>query len=296
VDEGIITHVGKLDKVALPERVCIVGLGLMGGSLALALRGRVPALIGVDAAESTRHLALTQQIVHHATADLQEGIQHADLVVLATPARTILRMLAELPRLRPGGCLVLDIGSTKQLICEAMEALPEAFAAIGGHPMCGRETAGLTAATPDLYREQTFILCRNKRTSAAIESIALRLIEVIGGRPLFLSPHDNDRAMAAVSHLPYIVAATLFRRPDETLWPVSASGFRDTTRLAGTDPQMILDVLLTNRQAILTTLEKYQADMEAFRIWLETGDEHALREWLGATQSQHQAYRTQTKA
>jgi prephenate dehydrogenase len=280
---------------SLPERVCIVGLGLMGGSLALALRGRVPTLIGVDAAESSRHLALTQQIVHHATADLQEGIQQADLVILATPVRTILHLLAELPRLRPGGCLVLDIGSTKQVICEAMEALPEGFAAIGGHPMCGRETAGLAAATADLYQEQTFILCRNGRTTAAMESTALHLIEAIGGRPLFLSPYDHDQAVAAVSHLPYLVAALLMRQVEETLWPVSASGFRDTTRLAGTDPQMILDVLLTNRQAILTVLERYQADMEGFRILLETADESVLREWLEATYSQHQAYRAQTK-
>jgi prephenate dehydrogenase len=245
--------------------------------------------------KGTRHLALTQQIVHHATADLQEGIQQADLVILATPVRTILHLLAELPRLRPDGCLVLDIGSTKQVICEAMEALPEAFAAIGGHPMCGRETAGLAAATPDLYHEQTFIFCRNKRTTAVMESTALQLIEAIGGRPLFLSPYDHDQAVAAVSHLPYLVAAVLMRQVDQTFWPATASGFRDTTRLAGTDPQMILDVLLTNRQVILTALKRYQADMEGFRILLETADDSALREWLEATQSQHQAYRTQTK-
>lgn len=285
----------NLNVDGLPERICIVGLGLMGGSLALALRGRIPTLIGVDADKSTRQLALAQQIVHQATADLREGVEQADLVILATPVRTILYVLAELPRLRPDGGMVLDIGSTKQVICDAMEALPETFAAIGGHPMCGRETAGLAAATDDLYQGQTFILCRNGRTSAVIESTALHLIKTIGGRPLFLAPHDHDQAVAAVSHLPYLVAAVLLHQADETRWPVSASGFRDTTRLAGTDPRMILDVLLTNRKVILTTLEKYQAGMEELHILLATADDSALMEWLEVTQSQYQAYRAQTK-
>jgi prephenate dehydrogenase len=285
----------SLSRDRLPERICIVGLGLMGGSLALALRGRVPFLIGVDQNESTCRLALEWRIVHQATADLSEGVQQADLVILATPVRTILHALAELPRLRPEGCLVLDLGSTKQLICEAMEMLPKAFGAIGGHPMCGREAAGLSATMPDLYQGQTFILCRNGRTTAAIESAALRLIEAIGGRPLFLSPHDHDQAVAVVSHLPYLVAATLLRQADKTLWPVSASGFRDTTRLAGTDPYMIFDVLLTNRKAILVALERYQADMEELRILLETADDSALIKWLETTKSQYQAYRAHTK-
>jgi prephenate dehydrogenase len=285
----------SLSRDRLPERICIVGLGLMGGSLALALRGRIPILIGVDRDESACHLALERRIVHQATADLSEGVQQADLVILATPVRTILHALAELPRLRPEGCLVLDLGSTKQLICDAMEMLPEAFGAIGGHPMCGREAAGLSAARPDLYQGQTFILCRNGRTTAAIESAALHLIEAIGGRPLSLSPHDHDQVVAVISHLPYLVAATLLRQADETLWPVSASGFRDTTRLAGTDPYMIFDVLLTNRKAILVALERYQADMEELRILLETADDSALIKWLETTQTHYQAYRAHMK-
>ncbi len=277
----------------LPERVCIVGLGLMGGSLAMALRGRVSTIIGVDANADTRQMALEQQIVHQATADLAEGIRHADLLILATPVRSILQLLAELPRLRPDGCLVLDIGSTKQVICDAMTALPDSFQAIGGHPMCGRETAGLAAATADLYQGHTFILCRHGRTTAAVEAVALNLIATIGSRPLFLSPQDHDVAVAAVSHLPYLVAAALIDQSDEKHWPVSASGFRDTTRLAGTDPRMILDVLLTNREAVLVGLQAYQGELSQVAEWLAAADETALLEWVQNVNGRYQEYRRQ---
>lgn len=276
----------------LPERVCIVGLGLMGGSLAMALRGRISTIIGVDANAHTRQMALEQQIVHQATADFAEGIRHADLLILATPVRSILQLLAELPRLRPNGCLVLDIGSTKQVICDAMAALPDSFQAIGGHPMCGRETAGLAAAMADLYQGQTFILCRHARTTAAVEAVALNLIATIGGRPLFLSPQDHDVAVAAVSHLPYLVAAALMGQSDEKHWPVSASGFRDTTRLAGTDPRMIFDVLMTNREAVLDALQAYQAEVGQV-IELLAADETALLEWVQNVNGRYQDYRRQ---
>lgn len=277
----------------LPERVCIVGLGLMGGSLAMALRGRVSTIIGVDANAHTSQMALEQQIVHRATADLAEGISHADLLILATPVRSILQLLAELPRLRPDGCLVLDIGSTKQVICEAMAELPDSFQAIGGHPMCGRETAGLAAATVDLYQGQTFILCRHGRTTAAVEAVALNLIATIGGQPLFLSPQDHDVAVAAVSHLPYLVSAALMGQSDENHWPVSASGFRDTTRLAGTDPRMIFDVLMTNREAVLAGLQAYQRELSHVAEWLAAADETALLEWLQNVNGRYQDYRRQ---
>lgn len=264
----------------------------MGGSLAMALRGRISTIIGVDANAHTRQMALEQQIVHQATADFAEGIRHADLLILATPVRSILQLLAELPRLRPNGCLVLDIGSTKQVICDAMAALPDSFQAIGGHPMCGRETAGLAAATADLYQGQTFILCRHARTTAAVEAVALNLIATIGGRPLFLSPQDHDVAVAAVSHLPYLVAAALMGQSDEKHWPVSASGFRDTTRLAGTDPRMIFDVLMTNREAVLDALQAYQAEVGQV-IELLAADETALLEWVQNVNGRYQDYRRQ---
>ena len=276
------------------NRICVIGLGLMGGSLALALRGQA-ALVGVDAAADARRQALQSGVFDRITDNPAEALPDADAVILATPVRSILHLLAQLPALRPDGCLVLDVGSTKGDITRAMAALPEPFEAIGGHPMCGKETAGFAAATPDLYRHQTFILCRNDRTTPRVETLALDLIRQLGAQPLFLPADAHDTLVAATSHLPYVIAAVLMQAvatlDDDRLWSVSASGLRDTARLAGSDPQMMLDILLTNRPAVLAQLDQYQAHLAELKSLLLNGDEAALSQWLTAAQRHHTTYR-----
>jgi prephenate dehydrogenase len=278
----------------IEKQLCIVGLGLMGGSLARALRGQVGQMIGVDRHAATRQLALADGAVDIVTDNLASGIKAADLVILATPVHTILHILAELPQLRPNGCLVIDLGSTKEEICAAMSALPDSFAAIGGHPMCGKETAGYHAADAELFRGQTFILSRNGRTNHEIEEISLSLVEHIGAKPMFLPANEHDQLVAVTSHLPYLISATLMHRAadmgDERVWPVSASGFRDTTRLAGSDPLMMLEILLTNRVAVLSQLAQYKADLEGMIRLLDEKNETSLALWLEAAQQEYVAY------
>lgn len=270
----------------------IVGLGLMGGSLALALRGRVAGLLAVEQRAATRQTALREGIVDAAVKELTPDVPAVDLLVLATPVRAILDTLERLPAARPDGCAVLDLGSTKQAVVAAMDALPERFAAIGGHPMCGRESAGLASAAADLYREQTFILSPSRRTTPAVRSTVLTVVETIGARPLLLDAADHDALVAAASHLPALVAAALIRTAaDERQWRVSASGFRDVSRLAGSDPRMMLDILLTNRRAILNALEAYQIELAGVRDALIGEDEDALMEWLAAAQVGYAGYR-----
>ncbi len=266
----------------------------MGGSLALALRGKVGRLTAVDSHAATRQQALQQNLVEGITADFITAARAADLLIFATPVRTILHLLKQLPAIRPDGCLVLDVGSTKAGISAAMSDLPESFAAIGGHPMCGKETAGLTAAVPDLYEGQTFILCKNGRTTPQIEGLAKEIVAAVGAQPLWLLPEEHDRLVAAVSHLPYLVAATLMQTAvalhDERAWPVSASGFRDTSRLAGSDPYMMRDILLTNKTAVLEQLARYQAHLQEVTDLLQTGDETELAAWLQEKQAERQMY------
>jgi prephenate dehydrogenase len=279
----------------IDRRLCIVGLGLMGGSLALALKGKTRHMIGVDHHAATRQQALADGAVDLATDSLAAGIAEADLVILATPVRGILEALRELPALRPEGCFLLDLGSTKLAINEAMSELPENFAALGGHPMCGKETAGYRAADPNLFQGKTFILTRNKRSTGAIEELILVILEEIGAKSLFLSAQHHDQLAAAVSHLPYLLSASLMRfasdQEDPYLWQTSASGFRDVSRLAGSDPQMLLDILLTNKTAILEQLQSYTKELEGVSQLLAEGDEEALADWLSTAQRQYIGYR-----
>ena len=281
-------------------RVVIVGLGLMGGSLALALAGANACreIIGVDTDSAARTFALQQGFVHR-TADFDpEGtLAASDLLILATPVRAILDQLASITNnqlpitnlhaSRP--ISILDLGSTKSAIVAAMKDLPEHFDPLGGHPMCGKETGGIAQADAGLFRSKTFVLTPLERTSPKALALAHELIGAIGAVPLLLDAETHDAYAAAISHLPYAVSIALMQTAlasdSEALWQMAASGFRDATRLAASDLTMMTDILLTNRAAVLNSLSNFRAELEALTAALESGNPAALRAALESAQA-----------
>jgi prephenate dehydrogenase len=276
--------------------VCIVGLGLMGGSLALAWHaaGATWRVIGVDRSPETLVAAQAAVTLAAATADLAEGVAAADVVVLATPVRTILRLLPEVGRHARRGALVLDLGSSKAEICAALADLPAGLEPVGGHPMCGREQAGFMAADPELYRDRPFVLCPLPRTSPDALARAQRLVVAAGARPLLADPAAHDAAVAAISHLPYAAAAALVSAVADSgtslAWSLAASGFRDTTRVAASSVDVMLDALLTNQRAVLDSLADLAAQLEYLRAALAASDEASLRTYLGNAQARRAAW------
>lgn len=267
----------------------------MGGSLALALRADLQSstfnlgrIIGVSRSKETLAAARASGAVDDVTVDLAAGVAEADVIVLATPVRTILQMLPQVGKYARPGALVLDMGSSKARICAAMAALPEGLQPVGGHPMCGKEVAGFAAAETGLYRNRPFVLCPLERTAPAALQTAISLAQAAGARVMVLDPHAHDRAVAAISHLPYAVAASLVAAVeaggDELAWSLAASGFRDTTRVAASDVDMMLDTLLTNRAALLDRLDTFADRLNALRAALAADDEHTLRAFLTASQ------------
>ena len=274
-------------------QVAIVGLGLMGGSLAAALSSTQACrqVVGIARRRSTLTTALDLRFIHRGTADIQEGVREADIVILATPVRDILARIKALgPILKPGS-LLLDIGSTKKVICEALGALPAHVQPVGGHPLCGKETSGLTMAEPTLYRDKVFVLSPLPRTSPAALALAQSLVLAIGARPLILDPERHDRLVAAISHLPYLLAVTLVNaaeamaQGDALAWKLAASGFRDTSRVAAGDLTMMLDILATNRTPILEALHHAQAQLAALTRYLEENDDSHLQAALTAARN-----------
>ncbi len=269
-------------------QVTIVGLGLMGGSLAGALRGRCRTIVGVARRAETVEIALAQHLVDRGTTDLVSGVRQADVAILATPVRVIIRLLAEIGPLLPEGCLLMDLGSTKVQIVAEMAGLPHHIQPLGGHPMCGKETPGIAAADPSLYQGHIFILTPLSRTSEAALALGRALAEAAGARPLVLDPYRHDRLMATISHLPYLLACGLVgtaadaASADPTVWEIAASGFRDTSRLAASDVTMMLDILLTNREAILEALSTCRSQLGHLARLIESGDEGSLRTLLTA--------------
>ena len=269
-------------------RVAIVGLGLMGGSLAGALRGRCREVVGVARRGETIELALARGLIDRGTTELSEGVGQADVVVLATPVRTIVRQIAEIGPLLPGGCLLMDLGSAKVPIVAEMARLPEWVEPLGGHPMCGREVSGVEAAELTLYRGATFILTPLPRTSDAALALGCQLAEAVGSRPLIMDAERHDRLVAVVSHLPYLMASALVGTADAAaafdplVWQVAATGFNGCARLAGSDVVMMLDILLTNRQAVLRAVSDFQDKLGELARLVEAVDETELRARLSA--------------
>ncbi|MCC7353183.1 MAG: prephenate dehydrogenase [Anaerolineae bacterium] len=269
-------------------RVAIVGLGLMGGSLGLALRERHACreVVGIARRPETVELALRMGAVDRATTDLAAGVADADIVVLATPVRTILRQIPMLGSLLSPPCVVLDMGSTKSTICRALAALPDGLQPIGGHPMCGKETTGIEVAEATLYQGKTFVLTPLPRTGLQAVALAASLATTAGSRVIFLEPERHDRLVAAISHLPYLLSSALVAaaeevgQADKAVWDVAASGFRDTSRLAASDVTMMLDILLTNREAVLAMVEALQGQLGSLADCLRREDEASLRALL----------------
>ena len=273
-------------------QVTIVGLGLMGGSLAGALRGQCRAVVGVARRVATVEAALEDGLVDWATTDLAEGVREADVVVLATPVRIIIQQLGEIGPLVPQGCLVMDLGSTKARIVAEMARLPEHVQPLGAHPMCGKEISGLEAADPSLYRGRTFILTPLPRTSEAALALGRALAEAVGAHVLLLEPERQDFIVATVSHLPYLLACALVATADATTsadpaaWEVWAGGFRDTSRVAGSDVAMMMDILLTNREEVLKALDTYQAKLSDLTRLVASSDEEEMRAVLSAVRDE----------
>ena len=271
--------------------VCIVGLGLMGGSFALALReahGASQRIVGVARRPDVLDAARAAGAIDEGTSDLATGVAGAVTVVLATPVRTILRMLPEVGRYALPGALVLDLGSSKAQICAAMAEMPEGLQPVGGHPMCGKEVAGFAAADAGLFRERPFVLCPLPRTAPEALERAIRLARDTRARPIVLDPAAHDRAVAGISHLPYAAAAALVNcvaaADDPVAWSLASSGFRDTSRLAGSDVEMMLDILLTNREAVVDWLTRYAIQVDQLRSAIAAGDESDLRGLMAAAQ------------
>ncbi len=272
------------------RRITIVGLGLMGGSLALALRGKCAGITAVECDTGARHSGLQRGVVDHATDSLAEGVERADLLVLATPVRVILEQLAQLRQLQPNthaALPVLDLGSTKAKITAAMAALPERFDCIGGHPMCGKETGGLAHADAGLYRQAAFVVTPLPQTSTETLALAEELALATGAQPLQMQPERHDRLVALTSHLPYLLACSLVAaveqrgNDDPGVWDLVSTGFRDTTRVAASDVRMLSDILHTNREAVREALGQQHRTLESLEAALD-GDVNSLQAALSA--------------
>jgi prephenate dehydrogenase len=232
-------------------------------------------------------------MVDTATDDLRTGVKDADVVLLCAPVRVTLHMLQKtIGAYLRSNVLLMDIGSTKQDICSAMGQLPIGVGAVGGHPMTGKEIAGVHASDADLYRGRPFVLCPTRRTTPAARLRALALAETLGAVPIEMEAARHDKVVAAISHLPYLLSAALVAtvakqgEQDEAVWRLAAGGFRDMSRLAASDVKMYRDILETNTQAIATLLAHFRAQLAMLEAMLISHEESSIADALEQVKAQ----------
>ncbi|GFO55972.1 prephenate dehydrogenase [Geomonas sp. Red276] len=271
------------------NRMVVIGLGLIGGSLARVLRekGVVGEVIGVGRGEANLKKGVELGVIDGYFFDAKEAVKGADLVFIATPVCTIPAVVAEIaPHLEPG-CIVTDGGSVKEFVVKGCEPLmKEGTFFVGGHPIAGTEHSGVEASFSSLYQNRRCIVTPTEKTDPRALAKVVELWEIAGSTVPLMDPVQHDLVVASISHLPHMVAYSLvnavdgYDRFEGDLLKYSAGGFRDFTRIASSDPVMWRDIALTNRDAILEMMDFFSGYLAKLRNLVDKGDGEGLREFF----------------
>jgi prephenate dehydrogenase len=267
-------------------KITIVGLGLIGGSLGLALKAGLPdvEIVGHDRDAEVELTAQKRGAITRREHNLPRAVEGASIVIVATPITTMANVFKQIAPDLLNGALVTDTASTKAEVTRwAADLLPEHVNFVGGHPMAGKETQGIENAEATLFQGRGYCICPSLNASAsAIQQVA-GIAQLVGSEPLFMDAAEHDQYAAAVSHLPLIVSTALFTllrsSPSwEDLGVMASSGFRDITRLASTDPDMSHGIWRTNREAVIHWVERMIGELSRFRDMLQDAQDEALLE------------------
>lgn len=271
------------------DTVTIIGIGLIGGSYGLAMkaRGLTRRVIGVARRETTRQTAIEVGVADEVTSDARAAVRDADLVILCTPVGSIADMARYVVPALKRECVVTDAGSTKAGIVRDCEAiLGGRF--VGGHPMAGSHETGPQFARADLFEGATYVLTPTPQTDPAALETVRTLAEKLGSRPLILDAPTHDELVAFTSHLPHVLAFALAntvaakQKENPLTAQLAATGFRDTTRLAASDPQLWTDICTANREAVLTAIAEFERQLRALKSALAEGDAESFAAALRA--------------
>ena len=280
------------------ERLTIVGTGLIGGSIGLALKAAKLSdleVIGYDADSAAMADARRMGAIDKGAPTLAEAVRDARMVIVAVPPLTQREVFEEIGPHLAEGAIVTDTASTKGPIARwAREALPERVSFVGGHPMAGKETQGIKAADATLFKDKTWAVVPTAEAGEGAVKSVLGLVNVVGAEPLFVDADEHDQYVAAISHLPLVLSSALFSlvraSPSwDDIMPLAASGFRDTTRLASGDPQMAHDICATNSEAIVHWIDRYMVELQRFKELIQD-DRRGLFRLFTEVQLQRDAF------
>jgi len=271
------------------ERLAVVGVGLIGGSFARALRaaGAVKTIVGIDTDQANLEQARTLGVVDEIASTASEGVRDTQVVFISVPTCSIPIVVREIASSLTAGCIVTDGGSVKtEIVRECEELMPTGTFFVGGHPIAGTEHSGAAASFATLFRGKRCILTPTGRSDAAAFDTVSRLWEAAGANVCSMEPGHHDRIFAEISHLPHVVAYALVHAvgtadvEGENVLSYTAGGFRDFTRIASSDPVMWRDIALMNRQALLASIDGFSASLAELRQRIDRSDPVGLAEFF----------------
>lgn len=267
----------KLDTVA------ILGVGLIGGSIGLALRQRNLArtVVGIGRSPASLRVARRVGAVSSTTTDLERGVAEADLVVVCTPVERIVEHVQQVAKACRREALITDVGSTKsEIIAQLDGELPKNVRFIGSHPMAGGERAGPKEARVDLLEGRTVVITPTKSSPAVDCRELADFWMALGANVISMSPAKHDQAVADISHLPHLMASALAAATPEKSLSLASSGFEDTTRVAAGDAELWTQIFMSNQAPVLKALERLETSLSRFRKAIESRDTRALKRML----------------
>jgi prephenate dehydrogenase len=274
------------------HRLAIVGVGMMGGSLALAARKRaqVDEVVGYDADPEALEAALAKGVITEKATSAAEAAAYADLVVISTPVRSIPALVEECAAAQPAPRLITDMGSTKSAIVGNLSPAARSVF-IGGHPICGSAESGVRYARDDLFVGATYFLCTTGAAFPKLYQMLQEFILQLGAKPTHIDAVAHDRIMAVVSHLPHVLANVLmdhtgnFKVRGKRALHCTGTSFKDLTRVAGANPAMWGDIFLENRAALSQTVRAISAELLEFSQLLDQADETAILDSINSASS-----------
>jgi prephenate dehydrogenase len=267
-------------------RISIIGLGLIGGSIGLALKQanwRQAEITGYARRRETVSLALKSGAIDSFELDLRKAVKGADIIILATPVLVIKDIFAHIASELTDGSIVTDTASTKLEVMQwAQELLPSRTNFVGGHPMAGKETSTIKAATSDLFRKCTYCLTPLPQVKPAAVKTVKDMVKALGAVPLVIEAEEHDRLVAGISHLPLLLSAALVLATTKNhSWSqmsrLAASGYRDLTRLASGNPKLGAHICLSNQAAIVSWIDTFIEELQKLRNLVADGNENIER-------------------
>ncbi|UJS18326.1 MAG: prephenate dehydrogenase [Candidatus Jettenia sp.] len=250
------------------ETICIIGPGLIGGSIGLALKKRNLArtIIGVSQRASSLEKALKMNAIDIGVSCIDKAVKDADIVILATSVNQIIKTAKEVIQLMKSNAILTDVGSTKNCIVEQItQNMRSDVAFIGAHPIAGSEKKGVEFASPDLFEGCTCVVTPSQLNhTSALDTISC-LWKLLGAKVIYLTPEQHDKILADVSHLPHLVASCLINAIKKEYLGYGASGLRDTTRVASGDPELWVDIFDQNRENIIQSIDQLIVELIGFK-------------------------------